>query len=234
MQPLCQSEMILTDFICVLPLFALCRRTMGQHLDSAEHWSWVLKLAWLLVVDIDESGLSIDEISTSLPSVKDLVVFSKGGFPHCCQNLMHSVMNSFTMAAWVCEKLALYDQALLYAEAAISTDFSQAGSVAPITHWKGHTSKGRCLAFLGRPQEAEAAFESALDYIADLGLFLYEVLCLRDLKVHVLDKDGRGAEGTARLKASIHTLLGTAPAADQIAELQVAIGSAIDVADILV
>ena len=89
------------------------------------------------------------------------------------------------------------------------------------------------MAALGKPQEAEAAFESGLECIAGLGLFLLEVLCLRDLKVCVLDKDGRDVEGTERLRASIHTLLGATPAANQLEEMQDALGSTVSVADVL-
>ena len=40
--------------------------------------------------------------------------------------------------------------------------------------------------------EAEAAFELAAQIPVKGGLYLHEVLALRDLKVLVLDKDGRG------------------------------------------
>eukprot|EP01047_Picozoa_sp_COSAG01_P042923 COSAG01_NODE_3777_length_5704_cov_34.622658_5_plen_57_part_00 len=40
--------------------------------------------------------------------------------------------------------------------------------------------------------EAEAAFELAAQIPVKGGLYLSEVLALRDLKVFVLDKDGRG------------------------------------------
>lgn len=42
--------------------------------------------------------------------------------------------------------------------------------------------------------EAEAAFESAASHPVKGGLYLFEVLALRDLKVLVLDKDGRGGK----------------------------------------
>ena len=44
---------------------------------------------------------------------------------------------------------------------------------------------------------------------------------------------GRGTEGSARLKASIHQLLGVAPAADQLAGLAAAVGPEVDLAAVL-
>ena len=49
----------------------------------------------------------------------------------------------------------------------------------------------------------------------------------------VLDKDGRGDEGSARLKAAIQRLLGETPAPEQLAELAVALGDSIDLAAVL-
>ena len=65
------------------------------------------------------------------------------------------------------------------------------------------------------------------------GYTLQRVLALGALKVNVLDKDGRGAEGSARLKAAIHQMLGESPAAEQLAELAPALGGAIDLATVL-
>ena len=57
---------------------------------------------------------------------------------------------------------------------------------------RGNRTKGRCLAAQGAMAEAEAAFELASQIPVKGGLYLFEVLALRDLKVLVLDKDGRG------------------------------------------
>ena len=48
------------------------------------------------------------------------------------------------------------------------------------------------MAAQGAMAEAEAAFELAAQIPVKGGLYLHEVLALRDLKVLVLDKDGRG------------------------------------------
>jgi tetratricopeptide (TPR) repeat protein len=142
--------------------------------------------------------------------------------------------NQFVLAGKACEKLGLYEQALPYAEAAATcTDTTKGGCTVPATYYYGFHTKGRCLAALGKMAEAEAAFESSLASVVGLGLFLLEVLALADLKALVLDKDGRAAEGSSRLKVAIHTLMGKTAAADQLAELQDALGSGVSVSDVL-
>ncbi len=64
---------------------------------------------------------------------------------------------------------------------------------------RGNCIKGRCLAAQGAMVEAEAAFELAAQIPVKGGLYLHEVLALRDLKVLVLDKDGRGVSMHAYL-----------------------------------
>ena len=85
----------------------------------------------------------------------------------------------------------------------------------------------------GKAQEAEEAFESALTSLSGFGLFLLDVLVLRDLKIFVLDKDERSDEGSSRLKASIQQLMGATPCAEQLAELQVALGPEIELKSVL-
>ena len=86
---------------------------------------------------------------------------------------------------------------------------------------------------MGKTQAAEEALESALKAVAGLGYFLLEVLALRDLKVCVLDKDGRAEEGTTRLKASVLQLLGATPTAENVEALAVALGPEVDLRSVL-
>ena len=83
------------------------------------------------------------------------------------------------------------------------------------------------MASMGNHAEAEAAFKAALQSVAGFGLFLYEIIVEADLKVHVLDKDGRDSVGCTRLKAAVHKLLGDKPAPDQLAELAIALQTTI-------
>ena len=117
----------------------------------------------------------------------------------------------------------------------MAEDISKGGSTLFSVHARGNCIKGRCFAAQGETAEAEAALELAAQIGADAttGLFLHEVLAVRDLKLHVLDKAGRGTEGSMRLKAAIHRLLGAHPVADQIAELAQALGPGINLSEVL-
>ena len=63
-------------------------------------------------------------------------------------------------------------------------------------------------------------------------------LCLRRGALITFSKssrpqDGRAAEGSSRLKVAIHSLMGKSAAEDQLAALQVALGSGVSVGEVL-
>lgn len=206
--------------------------TMGLHLFSSEFAGWLHKIAWVLAVDrIEDHGVTAEEVIAALPSIDQCIAMANAGLPHSWMHMASNLCNIFWMIAVVYQKFGLHEQGIVYAEAAMSPDLCKAGSLCPITICKAHALKGRCLAALGKLQESEVAFELALTSIAGFELFFFDVLCLRDMKVHVFDQDGRTDEGTKRLKASIHMLLGTTPAREQLKELQVALG--LNLTDIL-
>ena len=100
-------------------------------------------------------------------------------------------------------------------------------------HCIGHRTKGRCLAATNKLQAAEEAFESALKNARCVGFFFTEILVLRDLKLYVLDKDGRAEEGSTRLRTSIYQLFGAMPAADQVEALASELGPGVDLGAVL-
>lgn len=206
---------------------------MGGTAQTAEQWEWVVKLLWIMVAP--DPGVSTEQVAAALPSIEEIVVYANAGLPH---SYMHSIgdwyINLFVAAAQVCEKLGLHEQALIYAEeAATNTDVTKAGTCVASTQCEGFRCKGRCLAAMGKTQAAEEALESALKTVAGLGYFLLEVLALRDLKVCVLDKDGRAEEGTTRLKASVLQLLGATPTAENVEALALALGPEVDLHSVL-
>ena len=83
------------------------------------------------------------------------------------------------------------------------------------------------LAALGRKEEAEAALEEAATIASKHGLWLFEMFALRDLKKYILDADGRGDEGTRRLKAVLQKMKGPP------AELTKLLGDGLDAEEIL-
>merc|ERR1712167_382360 len=78
----------------------------------------------------------------------------------------------------------------------------------PTTHARACALYGRMLTALDRGDEAEAAFEEAIQVSQKHGLWLLEMRALSDFKLCVLDKDGRGAEGARRLKQAMQKMKG--------------------------
>jgi tetratricopeptide (TPR) repeat protein len=205
---------------------------MGAHIWASEAFSWTIKLNCIMLSD--DHGVSAEELAETLPSLEDMIPMVKAGLAHSWAHILNADINTFVQAGQACEKLGLYEQALPFAEAAATcTDLTKGGCTVPATFCLGFRTKGRCLAALGKMAEAEAAFESSVASVAGFGLFLLEVLTLADLKALVLDKDGRAAEGSSRLKVAIHTLMGKSAAADQLAALQVTLGSRVSVSEVL-
>ena len=108
----------------------------------------------------------------------------------CCQSWEY--LNLFLQVALVYEKLGIHEAALRHAQAAMSTDLTQAGGVAPTVRVLAMSVQGRAFAALGRTADAAAAFEAAADEAHRYGLWLFEAFALRDLKLSVLDGMGHG------------------------------------------
>lgn len=206
---------------------------MGVHPNSTEILALMTKMLWIMTTP--DPGVTVDEVVAVLPSVEDCVRHANAGFEHSFAHIGYDwYLNLFVALAHGCEKLGLHDQALKYAEeAATNIDITEAGTIVPGTHCQGFRVKGRCLAAMGKPKEAEESFESALDRVAGCGFHLLETLALRDLKVFVLDKDGRSESGSMRLKASILQLLGASPTSEQVEALALALGPVVDLSAVL-
>jgi tetratricopeptide (TPR) repeat protein len=202
---------------------------MGVHFSTAEQYGWLLKLSWIMVAP--DPGMTTQEFADALPSFEAVVTMSNAGLSHSYNHVLAGNLNLVALIAEACEKLGLHEQGLHFAEqAATNFDIRRGGTFFPSIQFRGFQTKGRCLAAMGELKKAEAAFESALASIADFEFFLLEILCLRDLKVLVLDKDGRNGDGSARLKAAIRRLLGETPASEQLTELKTALGDSLNLA----
>ena len=77
----------------------------------------------------------------------------------------------------------------------------------PIVAAVSHTTAGRCHAKLGRPKEAAAAFEAAIDEARRCELPYLEMLAHSDYVVHVLDADGRRESQMAALGGAISRMV---------------------------
>eukprot|EP01043_Picozoa_sp_COSAG02_P072374 COSAG02_NODE_13615_length_1372_cov_1.279654_1_plen_139_part_00 len=134
----------------------------------------------------------------------------------------------------VFEKLGHYDTAITWAaRTASNEDCARGGFISAVPRVQSARVQGRCLAAQGKTTEAEQALAPAAELAGEVGYGLLEVLTLRDLKVHVLDKTGRGVEGSARLKLAIHKLVGEVPSKDDLTQLEVALGDGIDIIEVL-
>ena len=132
------------------------------------------------------------------------------------------------LAAAVCEKHGQPADALLYLQKALRVDPSDPTTdLRPTTQGHGHALRGRLLATQGKIEEAEAAFEEAIEVSHRTGLRLLEMFAVRDLKKCVLDSNGRGDEGNRRLKAVLKEMKGPA------AELTALLGGGLDADGIL-
>ncbi len=154
------------------------------------------------------------EIAAALPAVDELASFTtncslKPGMTWRGREGFGSVL---LLAAEVCEKIGNPAQALTYITRTLRSSSSSNGDsgcdLRPTVHTQGHALHGRVLASMDRLDEAEAAFEEAVDIAHRTGLRLYEMFAIRDLKVHVLDKRGRSAEGMRRLKCVLAEMIG--------------------------
>jgi tetratricopeptide (TPR) repeat protein len=201
-------------------------RTKGLHFISTEFCGLNLKLCWLLASPV--GAIPQDELVEAMPTVDEMTEMAMAGFEWSFFHTLYgNRWNIHLFAAQVYEKYGLYDQALIYADTQKASDpKTHFGLPSPSRSFEAFRISGRCLATLGRTQEAEEAFASACASIEGFGFPLLKVLAVRDLKAHILDKTGRSDEGSSLLKVSIEQLLGPTPDPLQIKELEAILGMA--------
>ena len=105
-------------------------------------------------------------------------------------------------AVEVFESLGRYADGVIAAQKDISEY-----PLIPTLQAQSHTALGRCLAKLGRLEEAEQAFNTAIDFAQRALLPFVEMLAHRDLIVHVLDGDGRRESQLAALGGAISSMV---------------------------
>ena len=100
-----------TLLILTLRVQILCSGddTMGVHLYTSEHMSWVYKLGYVLTAP--EPGISVEEVMSALPTIEEMIPMLNAGFPYSCARTVGSV-NLFALAAEVCDKLGQHERAL--------------------------------------------------------------------------------------------------------------------------
>jgi hypothetical protein len=104
------------------------------------------------------------------------------------------------------ERVGNSDQALACAEITLKADRAHGGTDSRWHHAFAHACRGRILASQGSADEAEVAFEAAVEATEADGLHFFTAIWLRDLCKHVLDGAGRGEEGQKRLAEAVSRL----------------------------
>eukprot|EP01046_Picozoa_sp_COSAG06_P045960 COSAG06_NODE_6437_length_2933_cov_7.770995_2_plen_659_part_00 len=198
----------------------------SQHYNSVEDIAWRIKLQYVRCTTWRDVPMA--DIVAALPSPDLLEGYITTVGINVWRTGRYTCGSLQLQAASVCIKLERYADALLYLDKALRIDPNDPTTDRrAIVQAEGQTMRGRVLAAQGKKVEAEAAFEEAVEVSHRTGLRLFEMLALRDLKRHILDSDGRGEEGTKRLKAVLCEMKGPP------AELTKLLGDGLDAEAIL-
>lgn len=192
----------------------------GSHMCSAEAMGWVAKLTYVLATTWRQIDPSV--VLAALPSPERLQQYIETQAVSLLQCDCYGCVGPTSLqllAAAVCEtKLERPEEALAYADLALSRDTRGTPDVRPTTLIKAQTLRGRVLASLGKPSQAEEAFEDAIAIAQKHGLLLLELLALSDLRAKILDPAGRGAEDVPRLRKLLPTMEGSVEGLESILE----------------
>ena len=173
---------------------------------SVEMVCWLAKCGWYLCAT--EPGVSAAEVAAALPSIEEIIDMNPWVHMNICHN--YDGCNLLVNMSCVWEKIGRHEDALRYATAALENDVAHSGTVNPSVRTLAHMVQGRAHAALGRAQAAADAFEAAVELADKYGLWLYQALALKDLKLCVLDRLGHGEHGSRRLGAALRLLVGPA------------------------
>ena len=90
----------------------------------------------------------------------------------------------------------------------IRLGLAKGGLLAALPRIIAHCVRGRVLAGKKQLEQATEAFEAAVKEAQTAGWRLLELFALRDLKLSVLDKNGQGDVGSARIGKVLKMLKG--------------------------
>ena len=185
----------------------------GTWICGMDTWCWCIKFN--LAACAGEGAVSRRELAGSLPTPQQLAGYglkspqTLGGDTDGNPSLMCG-LGPHLLAAVVCEKYDMHDEALAFAAAVRDLDPDRGGDSRPSSLTLGCCVRGRVMAQRGELRAAAAAFEEAVALSEKVGFWLLAVFALRDLKLCVLDATGHGDHGSRRLGAALRRLTGTA------------------------
>ena len=169
---------------------------------TAEQYSWFGKLGYFL--NSTRPDVSEDEVMAALPSIEEVCHFVMTYDDFSCMSQGNG-FDLFVFLVLVCEMCGQHARGLSYANASLDP-LTKGGTTCPIPRATMHQIRGRLLVALGRTVDAAAAFESAAESASKYGLFLLEVLVLRDFKLSILDPMGQGEHASRRLGQALRRL----------------------------
>jgi hypothetical protein len=181
-------------------------KVKSMHLNSVEQCEWNAKCGWYLCAA--DPGISAEEVALALPSMDDIIDMNPG--VNADVMAQKDVYNLSLNVAYVWERLGRHPEALRFADATLNNDLMHGGTIALNTRISAHMVQGRAQAALGHMQAAADAFEAAVELADKYGLWFFQALALKDLKLCVLDPLGHAEHGSRRLGESLRLLVGPA------------------------
>ena len=177
-----------------------------------DSFSWSAKLNLALV---SEGVVTKQELQSLLPTPHQLADYGRtsiesdeSGYNSC---RVHQVsVAPHLLAALVCEKYDMDDEALAYIATIFDVDLVLGGDFKVTSHVLAFCLKGRVMARRGELQAAAGSFEEAVQLLEKHELWLLTAFALRDLKLCVLDEMGHGDHCAKRLGAVLRRLGGSA------------------------
>jgi hypothetical protein len=212
-----EADDIMSRMIATMASKGQIRKLGDKQVDGMLHAGegFVVMLKCAIVLMATDLPVSKAEIVRSLPSVDTIsteyVTRPRPDGKLCnLASTTHLFLNVFLYCAYVYEKIGQHDQALNYAVAGLVPAMEKGGTTLTVSRVLLMSTQARALAALGRPHEAGPVFVQAVEQAHRSGLYLYEVLALRDLKVCVLNAMGHGDHGSRLLGAALRLLIGPA------------------------
>ena len=210
-----QIDKVVDDVIFLRPRGSADTELASQH--PCELWTGIIRCNYILMAR--SPHVTEQEILLELPSPEEIVQLSacvlagqgaQSATRGCMLHNSHTMANWFLACGWVAAKFDRHTEALAYAVAGLVPDHEKAGTTLCTSRVLLMTIQANALAGLGRKAEAGAVFEAAADEAHRVGVFLYEVFALRDLKLHMLDGMGHSQHASRRLGVALRLLGGPA------------------------
>ena len=191
--------------------------------------SWQAKMLYVLVASWRDVPKA-DVILAVLPSPDELSEFLAISENAATKEKIATGVHFVALhliAALVCEKFGQLDDALVYVDVIFTREPNRGGDYKTTSKISGLCLKGRILAAQGRKDQAEAAFEAAIEQAEAHQLNLMIALALRDIQKCVFTSGPRNRAIRSRLGAVLRKLKGPAD------KLSILLGDGLDATQLM-